>query len=57
MFVGHYTVCQHTGRGFEDATIQLWVESLFVFSVVWGTGATGDTEGRQAFNVFFRCTT
>lgn len=42
------------GRGFEDATTQLWVESLFVFSVVWGVGATGDTDGRQAFDTFFR---
>jgi len=30
------------------------VESLFVFSVVWSVGATGDTEGREAFETFFR---
>ncbi len=41
-------------RGFDDSAIQLWVESLFVFSVVWSVGATGDTEGREAFDAFFR---
>ena len=39
----------------DDSVIQLWVESLFVFSVVWSVGATGDTEGREAFDAFFRC--
>ncbi|KAL3142803.1 hypothetical protein ABBQ38_003102 [Trebouxia sp. C0009 RCD-2024] len=38
--------------GAEEAP--LWVESLFVFSVVWSLGATGDTEGREAFDTFFR---
>ena len=44
-------------RGFDDSAVQLWVESLFVFSVVWSVGATGDTEGREAFDTFFRSAT
>ena len=39
----------------DDSVTQLWVESLFVFSVVWSVGATGDTDGREAFDAFFRC--
>ena len=44
-------------RGFDDSAVQFWVESLFVFSVVWSVGATGDTEGREAFDTFFRSAT
>lgn len=47
-------MCLSAARGFDDSAIQLWVESVFVFSVVWSVGATGDTEGREAFDTFFR---
>ena len=47
-------MCLSAARGLDDSTIQLWVESLFMFSVVWSVGATGDTDGREAFDSFFR---
>lgn len=34
--------------------INIWVQCLFVMSVVWAAGATIDSEGRQKFNLFFR---
>ncbi|KAK9828903.1 hypothetical protein WJX72_002692 [[Myrmecia] bisecta] len=42
------------GRNVDEVTKQLWVQSLLVFSFVWSLGATGDSEGRKAFDAFFR---
>ena len=30
------------------------IEGIFIFALIWSVGATGDTEGRAAFDVFFR---
>ena len=30
------------------------IEGIFVFAVIWSVGATGDTDGRTAFDGFFR---
>lgn len=38
----------------DESEHQLWIESLFLFAMVWSVGATGDREGRTAFDVFFR---
>ena len=30
-----------------------WIDSIFLFSMVWSGGCTTDAEGRQKFNAFF----
>ena len=30
-----------------------WIDSIFLFSMVWSGGCTTDAEGRQRFNAFF----
>ena len=37
----------------ETLKMQL-VEGVFLFSLVWSVGATGDGEGRARFDAFFR---
>ncbi|KAJ7552701.1 hypothetical protein O6H91_06G065600 [Diphasiastrum complanatum] len=32
----------------------VWIESLFIFSLVWSIGATCDNDGRDLFDAFFR---
>ena len=31
-----------------------WIDSLFLFSLVWSIGSTGDVDGRVTFNKFLR---
>jgi dynein heavy chain len=38
----------------DDTTKMQLVEGLFLFSMVWTVGATGDGESRAKFNEFFR---
>ena len=37
----------------EFSKLQL-VEGLFLFSIIWSAGCTGDGESRRKFNEFFR---
>ena len=30
------------------------LEGIFTFALIWSVGATGDTDGRAAFDVFFK---
>ncbi|GBG91689.1 hypothetical protein CBR_g53503 [Chara braunii] len=34
--------------------LMLWVDSFFVFSLVWSLGCTGDMDSRRHFDLFFR---
>ena len=49
-----YTTALRAARTFDDPTKQLWVEHLFMFAVTWTVGATGDSDGRKAFDTIFR---
>ncbi len=31
-----------------------WIDSIFLFSLVWSIGSTGDTDGRATFDTFLR---
>ncbi|KAJ9535031.1 hypothetical protein QJQ45_029706 [Haematococcus lacustris] len=42
------------GPSLDEASKQQLLEGLFLFSVVWSCGATGDGAGRNKFNDFFR---
>lgn len=38
----------------DDTTKTQLVEGLFLFSMVWAVGATGDGDSRHKFDHFFR---
>ena len=33
---------------------KIWIDSIFVFSLIWSIGCTGDDDGRKHFEEFFR---
>nr|AML30860.1 axonemal inner arm dynein heavy chain 4 [Marsilea vestita] len=33
---------------------KIWIDSIFVFSLIWSIGCSGDDDGRKAFEEFFR---
>ncbi|KAI5062354.1 hypothetical protein GOP47_0022893 [Adiantum capillus-veneris] len=33
---------------------KIWIDSIFVFSLIWSIGCTGEDDGRKAFEAFFR---
>lgn len=51
------TMVPGPAHSLDAATKISWVEAVFVFSVVWAVGATGGTEDRTKFDVFFRTLT
>ena len=39
---------------FFPKKISLWIQGLFLFSLVWGLGGTLNNDSRKKFDVFFR---
>jgi hypothetical protein len=46
---------QPPGASLDEATKAKQLEGLFLFALVWSTGATCDSAGRVKFDNFFRC--
>lgn len=46
---------QPPGASIDEATKAKQLEGLFLFALVWSTGATCDITGRVKFDQFFRC--
>jgi hypothetical protein len=46
---------QPPGSALDEATKAKQLEGLFLFALVWSTGATCDSAGRVKFGNFFRC--
>lgn len=42
------------GAAMDETSRMQLVEGLFLFSMVWAVGATGDGESRAKFDTFFR---
>ncbi|EFJ29004.1 inner arm dynein 3-2 [Selaginella moellendorffii] len=45
---------EEAGKAFGKEKLGIWVDSIFLFSLVWSIGATGDNEARQGFDAFLR---
>lgn len=42
------------GAAFNEAVKEVWVDSVFLFALVWSVGCTGPREARHAFDQFLR---
>lgn len=42
------------GAGFNEAVKEVWIDSTFLFALVWSVGCTGPREARAAFDQFLR---
>ncbi len=47
-------VSLHTGASYDEAVKLQLVEGVFLFSLVWSVGATGDGDSRVKFDTFLR---
>ena len=47
-------VASKDSLGLSDQVVSLWIQGLFVFSLIWGLGGTLNSDGRKKFDVFLR---
>ena len=38
----------------KDKNMKIWITSVFIFSLIWSIGATGDKTGHEKFDTFLR---
>ena len=50
----HGEILNHPWSAGSAADVHGQLEGIFIFALIWSLGATGDTDGRAAFDVFFR---
>jgi dynein heavy chain len=47
-------ICEGDESISKDKNMRSWIMSVFMFSIVWSLGATGDNASQEKFDTFFR---
>ncbi|MCO5581018.1 hypothetical protein L7F22_034894 [Adiantum nelumboides] len=45
---------EETAKNMGKEKRKIWIDCIFVFSLIWSIGCTGEDDGRKAFEAFFR---